>query len=113
MARDGKIIQRQHVCHYGDTICDPISGYVTTKLHGTSTADATIIRSFQIELFSRFLPSPCPATLIWPRQSIGGSCLSSEMATMLNSLSFVFKISFLPKHPVMYYDHIVKWCSGI
>ena len=31
-----------------------------------------------------------PATLIWPRQSIGRSCQSSEMATLLNS--FVFKI---------------------
>ena len=24
-------------CHHGDTICHPKSGYVTTKLHGTST----------------------------------------------------------------------------
>ncbi len=32
-----------------------------------------------------------PATLIWPQQSIGGSCQSSEMATLLNSLSAVFK----------------------
>ena len=23
-------------CHHGDTICHPKSGYVTTKLHGTS-----------------------------------------------------------------------------
>ena len=30
------------------------------------------------------------ATLIWPRQSIGGSCQSSEMVTLLlNTLSFV------------------------
>ena len=37
MARDGKVIQRQHFCHHGDTICLPKSGYVTNKLHGTST----------------------------------------------------------------------------
>ena len=37
MARDGEVIQRQHFCHHGDTICLPKSGYVTTKLHGTST----------------------------------------------------------------------------
>ena len=37
MARDGEVIQMQHFCHHGDTICHPKSGYVTTKLHGTST----------------------------------------------------------------------------
>ena len=37
MARDGEVIQMQHFCHHGDTICYPKSGYVTTKLHGTST----------------------------------------------------------------------------
>ena len=57
MAKDGEIIQRQHFCHYGVTICHPKSGYVTTKLHGTSTVDAIIIRYFQTELFSRFPPS--------------------------------------------------------
>ena len=37
MARDGEVIQRQHFFHHGDTICLPKSGYVMTKLHGTST----------------------------------------------------------------------------
>ena len=37
MARDGEVKQRQHFCHRGDTICHPKSGYVTNKLHGTST----------------------------------------------------------------------------
>ena len=60
MARNGEIIQRQHFCHYGDTICHPSSGYVTTKLHGTSTADVTM-RYFQRGLFSRLLPSPYAA----------------------------------------------------
>ena len=35
--RDGEVIQIQHFCHHGDTICHPMSGYVTTKLHGMST----------------------------------------------------------------------------
>ena len=35
------------------------------------------------------------------------------MAASLNSLFFVFKMSSLPKYRVMYYDYIVKWCSGI
>ena len=36
-ARHGEVIQRQHFCYHGDTICLPKSGYLTTKLHGTST----------------------------------------------------------------------------
>ena len=31
---------------------------------------------------------------------------------MLNSLSFMFTISFLPKYLVIYYDCIVKWQNG-
>ena len=72
------------------------------------------MRPIQTERFSCFLPSPyMPATLNWPRQSIGGGCQSSEMAAPLNSLSFAFTNSFLPKYRVKYYDYIVKWCSGI
>ena len=37
MVRDGEVKQRQHFYNHGDTICHPKSGYVTTKLHGTST----------------------------------------------------------------------------
>ena len=37
MERDGEVIQIQHFRHHGDTICHPRSGYVTTKVHGTST----------------------------------------------------------------------------
>ena len=84
MARDGKVKQRQHLYHHGDTICHPKSGYVTTELHGKSTC-----------------------------RSLGSSCQTGNMAALLNSLFVVFKISFLPKYRVIYYDYIVKWCSGI
>ena len=57
MERDGEVKQRKHFYNYGDTICHPKSGFVTAKLHGTSSVDATIMRSFQTELFSSFLPS--------------------------------------------------------
>ena len=36
-ARAGGVIQRQHFCHHGRTICHPKSTYLTTKLYGTST----------------------------------------------------------------------------
>ena len=35
------------------------------------------------------------------------------MAALLNSLFFVFNISFLPKYHVKYFDYIVKWCGGM
>ena len=38
---------------------------------------------------------------------------SSEMAALLNALSFAFTNSFPPKHRVKYYDYILKCCSGI
>ena len=58
MVRDGEGKQSQHFYHPGYIICHPKSGYVTTKLHGTSTCrDATLMRSSQTELFSSFLPS--------------------------------------------------------
>ena len=43
-----------------------------------------------------------PTTLIWPRQSLGSSRQNTEMATLLNSISFVFKMSFLPQYRVIY-----------
>ena len=52
MAMDGEVIQWEHFFHHGDTICHPNSGYVTPNC-----TDAAIMRSFQTELFSRFLPS--------------------------------------------------------
>ena len=35
------------------------------------------------------------------------------MATLFNSLSFVFTILFLPNYRIKYYYYIVKWCSFI
>ena len=32
---------------------------------------------------------------------------------MVNLLFFVFRVSFLPKYRVKYYDYIVKWCGGL
>ena len=32
-----KLFKGSIFCHHGDTICHPKAGYVTTKLHGTST----------------------------------------------------------------------------
>ena len=114
MGRDGEVKQRQHFYHHGDTICHPKSGYVTTKLHGTSTCrrnNNAIFSDRAILTFS--YRRRIPATLIWPLQSIAGGCQSSEMAALLNSLSFAFANSFLPKYRVKYYDYIVKWCSGV
>ena len=113
--RDGEVIQRHHFCHHGDTICHPKSSYVTTKLYGTSTRGRNNNAIFSEKaIFHVSYRRRMPATLNWPRQSIGVGCQSSEMAALLNSLSFAFTNSFLPQYRVLwYYDYIVKWCSGI
>ena len=41
-----------------------------------------------------------PGTLAWQRRSLDDSCQSGKMAELLNSLLFVFNISFLPKYRV-------------
>ena len=54
-----------------------------------------------------------PVMLARQRPRLGDACQSSEMATLLNSLYFVFKMSFLPKYRVNYYDYIVMGCNVI
>ena len=75
MTRDGEVIQRQHFCHHGDTICLPKSGYVMTKLHGTSTWGCNNNAMFSgraivtVSYRRRML-----AMLISPGKSFDGSC---------------------------------------
>ena len=70
------------------------------------------MRSFQTELCSCFLPAAysgnvnLAATKPWqfmPNYRDGDTV----------EIYFVFKISFLPKYRVIYYDYTVKWCSLI
>ena len=53
-----------------------------------------------------------PGTLAWQRPGLGDACQSGKMASLLNSLFFMFKILLLPNYRVKY-DYIVKWCSGV
>ena len=66
--------------------------------------DATIIRSLQKVIFA--FPTVdvrhAVGTLAWQRPSLGDSCKSGKMATLLNSLFSVSNIMI-----------IVKWCNGI
>ena len=92
--------------HHGDTICHRKSGYITTKLHGMSMQQqCDLFRQsyFQVSCHLRM-----SATLIWPRRSIGSSFQIGKMASLLNSLFFVFKISFLPKYRVIFIVIICK-----
>ena len=109
MARYGEVKQRKNFYHHVDTICHPKSGYVTTKLHGTSTCRCNNNAIFTESYFQVTCRLRMPATLILPRRS----CQTGNMAALLNILSFVFIVSFLPKYRVICYDYIVKWCSGI
>ena len=88
MARDGEVKQRQHFCNHGDTICHPKSGYVTIKLHGTSTCRCNNNAIFSERAFSSFLPSTYVAHV---KRSLGSSRQTAKMAALLNSLLFVLK----------------------
>ena len=48
----------------------------------------------------------------WQRPSLGDACQSGKMATLLNSLFLVFKISVVLNYSVKYYDYILKWWCG-
>ena len=49
-------------CHHGDAICHPKSGYVTTKLHGTSTCGCNNNAMFSGRAILTF-----PTTVVcWP-----------------------------------------------
>ena len=84
MARDGEVKQRQHFYHYGDAICHPKSGYVTTKPYGTSTCRNNNNAIFSDSYFQVSCRLLMPATLIWPRQSLDSSCQTGQMAALLN-----------------------------
>ena len=70
--------------------------------------DATIIQYFRKSYFHVSYRRRMSGIMVWQRPSLGDLCKSSEMATLLNSLYFVFNISFLRKYRVKYYDYIAK-----
>ena len=106
------VITEAHFAIQSDKLCRGLmfNQNSTERLH---TCDATIMRFFRQSNFHVSYRRRMPATLNWPRQSIGSGHQSSEMAALLNSLYFAFTNSSLPKYNVKYYDYIVKWCSGI
>ena len=79
-----------------------------------------VMRSFQTELFSSFLPSTYVGQIKKYNYFVNLGALKhwqfmpnwKDGSSLLNSLFFVFNIFFLPKY-LLYYDYIVKWCSGL
>ena len=76
----------------------------TERLH----VDATILRSYHVELFSHFLPSSyaghanLAVTKHWlfmPKWKYG------------STVEFMFKIYFVPKYRIQYYDY--KYCKVV
>ena len=114
-ARYGEVIQRQYFCHHGGTICrHPKSSYVTTKLYGTSTCGCNIVimRYFQTEPFSRFLPSPYAGHVGRGKALAVGARVARWYRCWIHYLN-AFTNSFLPKYRAKYYDYSVKWLSEI
>ena len=104
--RDGKLLQMPYSCHHVETIRHPNSSYVTTELYGTSTCGLNNNTKFSKRAILTFLTVD-----VWA--GLGHVCQSGNMAILLTSLLSVFKISFLPKYRVNYYDYIIKWCFRI
>ena len=110
--RGGEVKQRQHFCHHAGTICHPRSSYVTTKLYGTSTCGCNNDAIFSDRAIFTF-----PTAHVFGHVKLAAAkpwrrVQSSNMAALLNSLAFAFKISFLPKYRVKYYDYnckVVQW----
>ena len=98
MARDGEVIQMQHFCHHGDTICHPKSGYLTTKLHGTSTHGCNNNAMFSGR-----------AIFTFPTVVVCRPCQSGPGKALTVHAKLQFNIYFLPKYCVKYYDYMVKW----
>ena len=101
LTRDGEVKKKHYFYHHRDTICHPKSGYVTTKLHGTSTCRCNNNAIFSDSYFQVSCRLRMPATLIWSRRSIDSSCQTGKMAALLNSLFFVFNILFPPRYHVV------------
>ena len=74
MARDGEVIQMQHFFHHRDTLCHPKSGYVTTKLHGTSTCGCNNNAMFSGGAIFTFPTRRMLAMLNSPGKSLESSC---------------------------------------
>ena len=101
MARDGEIIQGQHFFHREGTICHPKSGYVTTKLHGTSTCSSSSTMRFihinEYEYMNNYVQYIILHTRI--RMCIYGVFIHCNILTiMLMLLTFSSKGSSLVAH---------------
>ena len=110
MEIDGEVKQTQHFYHHGDTICHSKSGYVTTKLHGKSTC-----RCHNNAILSDRAIFKFPAVFACrPRILAAGKhwqfMPNWKNGSTLELIFVVFKMSFLPKYRVIYYDYtcIVK-----
>ena len=88
-----------------------IQSHVTLRPNSTERllVDATKMRCFQAELFSRFLMPSYAGHVNLAGESLDCSCKIANMAALLKSLFFVFNISFLRNYHIKYYDYIVKW----
>ena len=104
----------QHSLRHVDTIFHPKSSYVTTKLYGLSTRGCNNNNIFQKELFARFLQSTYAKHVGQAAAGLGDAFQSGKMATSLNSLFSVFKISLVPITIVLNsMIIIVKWCNAV
>ena len=90
MARDGEVIQMQHFCHRGYTICHPKSGYVTTKLHGTSTCGCNNNAMFSGRAIFTFPAGHVNLARTKPRQSMLNCKYGSPVEIIIFRVQYSF-----------------------
>ncbi len=113
-ARDGEVIQRQHFCHHGGTICHPKTSYVTTKLHGTSTCGCNNNAIFSDRAIFTF-----PTVAVCrPRKTGRGKALAvgaklarwqRRWSHYVSSLQIRFRLSTVSNIMITVYCKVVQW----
>ena len=83
---------------YGDTICNPNSSYVATKLYGSSASGCNKYAIMREKVMSIFL------------SGIGDVCKSGKITTLL---LFVFTFLFLSNYRVKHFYYIGKCFSRV
>ena len=111
LARDGDFKQRQRFFFITETqfaIQSQViyNNQTARNVYTWIQQYCDLLRQSYLQVSRRLRTS---ATLIWRRRSLDGSCQTGNMAALLKSLFFLFKISFLLNYRVIYYDYIVKW----
>ena len=106
-----KLYKGSIFCHHGDTICHPKSGYLTTKLHGTSTCGCNNNAMFSGRAISRFLPSSYVGHVNLAREKPSGLMLNCKYGSPVEIIVILVQYFFAASLPyqILWYCKMVEW----